>query len=210
MPYDPQDASRYHALRDRAGNAMSELALRMNEWATEPSNEGLRSACEAFATARDDCENEAEYGLGYFKRDPTASLRQFAQRCFHNYDALLVAHQALRIHETDDVRPLLEAGEGFMSAMQEVVATGPAEFCVKLHAMATAHGYSTWGLDQQRADVSKTTALEGVPGRLVQPIHFEDYDGRQFERLVFAYLLRTRSWRKLDWYGQVGDDCRFR
>jgi hypothetical protein len=40
----------------------------------------------------------------------------------------------------------------------------------------------------------------------VAPIHFEDFDGRTFERLVFAYLLRTDNWRTLDWFGQVGKD----
>ncbi len=44
------------------------------------------------------------------------------------------------------------------------------------------------------------------PAKLVQPIHFEDYDGRNFERLVFAYHLRAYRWRTLEWYGQVGSD----
>ncbi len=42
--------------------------------------------------------------------------------------------------------------------------------------------------------------------RTVQPIHFDDFDGRQFERLVFAYLLRTDNWFSLEWYGQTGSD----
>ena len=45
-----------------------------------------------------------------------------------------------------------------------------------------------------------------MPNRMVQPIHFEDFDGRQFERLVFAYLLRTDNWQSLEWYGQTGGD----
>jgi len=45
-----------------------------------------------------------------------------------------------------------------------------------------------------------------IPAKLVQPIHFEDFDGRQFERLVFAYHLRTARWQTLEWYGQVGSD----
>lgn len=44
------------------------------------------------------------------------------------------------------------------------------------------------------------------PSRTVQPVHFEDFDGHQFERLVFAYLLRTDNWLSLEWYGQVGGD----
>jgi len=44
------------------------------------------------------------------------------------------------------------------------------------------------------------------PTKLVHSIHFEDYDGKQFERLVFAYHLRTDQWRSLEWYGQVGGD----
>jgi hypothetical protein len=42
--------------------------------------------------------------------------------------------------------------------------------------------------------------------KTVQPIHFEDFDGFQFERLVFAYHARTEKWRSLEWYGQAGSD----
>ncbi|WP_333984880.1 hypothetical protein [Burkholderia orbicola] len=39
----------------------------------------------------------------------------------------------------------------------------------------------------------------------VSPIHFEDYSGVQFERLVFAYHVRV-GWRDLIWHGQSGGD----
>lgn len=39
----------------------------------------------------------------------------------------------------------------------------------------------------------------------VHPIHFEDYSGIQFERLVFAYHVRA-GWRDLVWHGQCGGD----
>lgn len=39
----------------------------------------------------------------------------------------------------------------------------------------------------------------------VSPIHFEDFSGIQFERLVFAYHLRA-GWRDLIWRGQSGSD----
>jgi hypothetical protein len=42
--------------------------------------------------------------------------------------------------------------------------------------------------------------------KIVQIIHFEDFSSAQFERLVFAFLLRTEKWTKLEWYGQVGAD----
>jgi hypothetical protein len=42
--------------------------------------------------------------------------------------------------------------------------------------------------------------------KTVQPVHFEDFSGQQFERLVFAYHLRTEKWRTLEWYGQSGSD----
>jgi len=45
-----------------------------------------------------------------------------------------------------------------------------------------------------------------TPARHVQPIHFEDFDGVQFERLVFAYHARTGHWQSLEWYGQTGAD----
>ena len=44
------------------------------------------------------------------------------------------------------------------------------------------------------------------PATVVQSIHFEDFDGSQFERLVFAYHWRSDDWRSLDWYGQAGSD----
>ena|SRR2546422_523034 len=44
------------------------------------------------------------------------------------------------------------------------------------------------------------------PAQYVQSVHFEDFDGRQFERLVFAYLARTEKWLSLEWYGQTGSD----
>lgn len=44
------------------------------------------------------------------------------------------------------------------------------------------------------------------PAKTVQQIHFEDLDGFQFERLVFAYHARTEKWISIEWYGQVGSD----
>jgi hypothetical protein len=44
------------------------------------------------------------------------------------------------------------------------------------------------------------------PAISVQPIHFEDFDGSQFERLVFAYHTRGEHWKSLEWYGQTGSD----
>jgi hypothetical protein len=43
------------------------------------------------------------------------------------------------------------------------------------------------------------------PARIVQRIHFEDFGGPDFERLVFAYHLRS-GWTELTWYGQTGSD----
>ncbi|MDH6650190.1 UNVERIFIED_ORG: hypothetical protein M2312_004861 [Rhizobium esperanzae] len=44
-----------------------------------------------------------------------------------------------------------------------------------------------------------------TPMITVKPVHFEDYDGLEFERLVFAYLLWA-GWRDVTWYGQTGSD----
>lgn len=44
------------------------------------------------------------------------------------------------------------------------------------------------------------------PSSLVHRIHFEDFDGFQFERLVFAYHARSERWQSLEWYGQTGSD----
>jgi hypothetical protein len=45
-----------------------------------------------------------------------------------------------------------------------------------------------------------------MPNILVAPIHFEDFSGESFERLVFAYHLRVEWWHSIEWYGQVGSD----
>ncbi|WP_420627333.1 hypothetical protein [Candidatus Leptofilum sp.] len=45
-----------------------------------------------------------------------------------------------------------------------------------------------------------------MPEIIVQPIHFEDRSGYEFERLAFAYLLRTEEWDLIEWYGQLGSD----
>ncbi|MGA3134081.1 MAG: hypothetical protein ABSD59_25265 [Terracidiphilus sp.] len=45
-----------------------------------------------------------------------------------------------------------------------------------------------------------------VPSTYVQRVHFEDFDGFQFERLVFAYHVRAEKWQSLEWYGQTGSD----
>lgn len=45
-----------------------------------------------------------------------------------------------------------------------------------------------------------------TPTRYVAPVHFEDFSGEAFERLVFAYHLRAEWWQDLEWYGQVGSD----
>ncbi|WP_291907235.1 hypothetical protein [Chitinophaga sp. CB10] len=42
--------------------------------------------------------------------------------------------------------------------------------------------------------------------KTVNPIHFEDYSGIQFERLVFAFVSRQRRWDKIHWLGQTGSD----
>ena len=42
--------------------------------------------------------------------------------------------------------------------------------------------------------------------KTVHPIDFSALSGHEFERLVFATLLRMRAWRSLNWHGQVGAD----
>lgn len=40
--------------------------------------------------------------------------------------------------------------------------------------------------------------------RATRPIHFEDFSGGDFERLVIAY--QRAGWIDLAWYGQTGSD----
>ena len=55
------------------------------------------------------------------------------------------------------------------------------------------------------ADIKGPMMRKGMT-TMVGPIHFEDFDGANLERLVFAYLLRAESWDSVEWYGQVGSD----
>lgn len=41
---------------------------------------------------------------------------------------------------------------------------------------------------------------------MVDPLHFEDLSGTQFEKLVYALVAKMKSWDKLEWMGQVGAD----
>ena len=42
--------------------------------------------------------------------------------------------------------------------------------------------------------------------KTVHPIDFSTLSGHEFERLVFASLLRMRAWHSLNWHGQTGRD----
>lgn len=43
--------------------------------------------------------------------------------------------------------------------------------------------------------------------KTVHKIHFENYSGEQFERLMFAYVLRSKNWDSTpQWLGQAGSD----
>jgi hypothetical protein len=43
------------------------------------------------------------------------------------------------------------------------------------------------------------------PSRTVRKIHFDDFGGSEFERLVLAYHVRA-AWTDIAWYGQTGSD----
>jgi len=42
--------------------------------------------------------------------------------------------------------------------------------------------------------------------KTVHPLDFSNLSGNEFERLVFATLLRMDAWHTLDWFGQTGSD----
>jgi len=42
--------------------------------------------------------------------------------------------------------------------------------------------------------------------KTVHPINFSNLSGHEFERLVFATILRMHAWHTLDWFGQAGGD----
>lgn len=53
---------------------------------------------------------------------------------------------------------------------------------------------------------SKPNSSTLIFTRTVHPIQFKNLSGRDFERMVFATLLRMRAWRSLNWHGQTGGD----
>jgi hypothetical protein len=89
-----------------------------------------------------------------------------------------------------------------------------------LNALPLTRIQMEWGL--LRADLAEEFALlvrkhrasRATPGksnpvRILQsqvgPVHFADYSGTQFERLVFAFALRT-GWSDVRWLGEGGGD----
>ena len=47
--------------------------------------------------------------------------------------------------------------------------------------------------------------MRQMPNSTVRRVHFEDFGGAEFERLVFAYHVWV-GWSELAWYGQTGSD----
>jgi hypothetical protein len=46
----------------------------------------------------------------------------------------------------------------------------------------------------------------GTINKTVHRIHFDDLSWSDFERLIFAFVKRLRSWKTIDWLGQSGHD----
>jgi hypothetical protein len=53
---------------------------------------------------------------------------------------------------------------------------------------------------------SKSKSSKLIFTGTVHPILFKNLSGHDFERMVFATLMRMRAWRSLNWYGQTGGD----
>jgi hypothetical protein len=72
----------------------------------------------------------------------------------------------------------------------------------------TERKYLQFRYQARSEEHSVSVALVAMPkpASYVQPIHFDDFGGFQFERLVFAYHWRTGDWRSFEWYGQAGSD----
>lgn len=55
-------------------------------------------------------------------------------------------------------------------------------------------------------DNKKLNSGSTIITKAVSKIHFEDRNPADFERLVFAHLLRQKKWSLIEWLGEVGDD----
>jgi hypothetical protein len=90
---------------------------------------------------------------------------------------------------------------------KEVVEKGPeyGEIRLQLTARKITEFDAMYKIQLEQKHLRKERPSDKL-AKMVQPIHFEDFDGHQFECLVFAYHLRTEKWRTLEWYGQTGSD----
>jgi hypothetical protein len=64
-------------------------------------------------------------------------------------------------------------------------------------------------IESKQSKLTSFQTVNAMPLRFTStahPINFKDLSGHDFERLVFATLLRMRAWRSLNWYGQTGGD----
>jgi hypothetical protein len=48
--------------------------------------------------------------------------------------------------------------------------------------------------------------MKRKPTISVRRVHFEDFDGHEFERLALAYLIRKVKYKTIEWYGETGSD----
>ncbi len=51
-----------------------------------------------------------------------------------------------------------------------------------------------------------TIPKPGAIKKTVHRIHFDDLSWSDFERLIFAFVKRLRTWKTIDWLGQMGHD----
>lgn len=75
-----------------------------------------------------------------------------------------------------------------------------------LDALALASGERKVTFGRTRPLVWEPAVGAYHPVIEVKRVHFEDFGGENFERIVFAFHLRTQNWKSLEWYGQVGSD----
>ncbi|MGN6637412.1 MAG: hypothetical protein ACTHJ8_00760 [Mucilaginibacter sp.] len=58
----------------------------------------------------------------------------------------------------------------------------------------------------QPVTIANLSPQPGTISKTVHRIHFDDLSWSDFERLIFTYVKRLRSWETLDWLGQAGHD----
>lgn len=146
------------------------------------------------------CTFKKAYFLEYLVTPPDVdSLSAFSLRMRHSLWSACFSEE----FRTERGRLAQNACMNVLS--EEQVAPSAGQIAYFINAVA-----GEGGLAEIQTRLSQITAhiVEPHPSpinRQVRPVHFEDFSGKDFERMVYAYVVRT-GWLNPEWLGETGSD----